>query len=277
MKPALLTCLLSFALAAPWALATPNTPPPPQREPLLLRNATLHPVTGPVVTGGSLLIEAGKIRAIGGADLAAPAGARVIDLDGRHVYPGLVAANSSLGLAEIRSVNASTDTAETGPLNPNARALVAFNADSELLPVTRGGGVLTALSVPEAGRTGLIAGTSALLQLEGWNWQDMALVPEFDATAFDPEEPHEPKFGAVDPRARGPLREFTLDGEFVVSEDGSRRRVRRDGACPPRVPRRTRRQGNVVFPAVWSRNGGGGGNRTRVRSCSIAASTCVAF
>ncbi|MDG0852628.1 amidohydrolase family protein [Roseateles puraquae] len=179
MKPALLTCLLSLTLAAPWALATPNTPPPPQREPLLLRNATLHPVTGPVVAGGSLLIEGGKIRALGGSDLAAPAGARVIDLGGRHVYPGMVAASTSLGLAEIRAVNASTDTAETGPLSPNARALVAFNADSELLPVTRGGGVLTALSVPEAGRTGLIAGTSALLQLEGWNWQDMALVPEF--------------------------------------------------------------------------------------------------
>ena len=165
--------------AAVGAQATPNIPPLPQREPLLLRNATLHPVTGPVITNGSLLIEAGKIRAMGGADLAAPAGAKTVDLGGRHVYPGFVAANTSLGLTEIRSVNASNDSTETGALNPNARALVAFNADSELLPVTRAGGVLTALSVPEAGRTGLIAGTSALLKLDGWNWQDMALVPEF--------------------------------------------------------------------------------------------------
>lgn len=171
----LTTALLAAALGAH---AAPNTPPPPQREPLLLRNATLHPVSGPVIAGGSLLIEGGKISAIGGAALAAPANARTVDLGGRHVYPGMVAANTSLGLAEIRSVSASIDSAETGPLNPNARALVAFNADSELLPVTRGGGVLAALSVPEAGRTGLIAGTSALLQLEGWNWQDMALRPE---------------------------------------------------------------------------------------------------
>lgn len=176
MKLALLTAWLSVAVTAQ---ASPNVPPPPQREPLLLRNATLHPVTGPVIAGGSLLIEAGRIRAIGGADLVAPPGARTVDLGGRHVYPGMVAANTSLGLAEIRSVSASNDSTETGALNPNARALVAFNADSELLPVTRGGGVLTALSVPETGRTGLIAGTSALLQLEGWNWQDMALVPEF--------------------------------------------------------------------------------------------------
>ncbi|WP_457426741.1 amidohydrolase family protein [Roseateles sp. P5_E7] len=175
MKRTLFTALLA---AATTALASPNTPPPPQREPLLLRNATLHPVSGPVIANGSLLIEAGRIRAIGGAKLAAPAGARTVDLGGRHVYPGMVAADTSLGLAEIRSVSATYDTSETGAVNPNARALVAFNADSELLPVTRGGGVLAALSVPEAGRTGLIAGTSALLQLEGWNWQDMALVPE---------------------------------------------------------------------------------------------------
>lgn len=175
MKLALVAALLSATLAAQ---ATPGTPPPTQRQPLLLRNATLHPVSGPPIANGSLLIEAGKIRAIGGAELAAPPGAQVVDLGGRHVYPGMVAAVSSLGLAEIRSVNASMDTTETGALNPNARALVAFNADSELLPVTRGGGVLAALSVPDAGRTGLVAGTSALLQLEGWNWQDMALVPE---------------------------------------------------------------------------------------------------
>lgn len=171
---ALITALSAAALTAQ---AAPNTPPPPQREPLLLRNAIVHPVSGPVITHGSLLIEAGRIRAIG-TDLAAPPGATTIDLGGRHVYPGMVAADTSLGLAEIRAVNASTDSAETGALNPNARALVAFNADSELLPITRGGGVLAALSVPEAGRTGLIAGTSALLQLEGWNWQDMALLPE---------------------------------------------------------------------------------------------------
>jgi imidazolonepropionase-like amidohydrolase len=175
MKLALLVALLSTAFAAQ---ATPNTPPTPQREPLLLRNATLHPVSGPVITNGSLLIEAGRIRAIGGPEVAAPAGARTLDLGGRHVYPGMVAAHTSLGLAEIRSVNATVDSTETGALNPNARALVAFNADSELLPVTRAGGVLAALSVPDAGRTGLVAGTSTLLQLEGWNWQDMALVPE---------------------------------------------------------------------------------------------------
>ncbi|MDR7334018.1 amidohydrolase family protein [Roseateles asaccharophilus] len=174
MKLPLITALLAATLAAH---ATPNTPPPPQREPLLLRNATLHPVSGPAITNGSLLIEAGRIKALG-TNVTVPAGAQVVDLGGSHVYPGMVAANTSLGLVETRSVSATLDSNETGALNPNARALVAFNADSELLPVTRGGGVLAALAVPEAGRTGLVTGTSALLQLEGWNWQDMALRPE---------------------------------------------------------------------------------------------------
>ncbi|MFG6466552.1 amidohydrolase family protein [Roseateles sp. BYS87W] len=179
-RAALVTTLLTVLLGSTLTTAaSPNTPPPAQREPLLLRNATLHPVSGPAVPDGSLLIEGGLIRAVGGADLATPPGTRTVDLGGRHVYPGFVAAHTVLGLAEIQSVLASTDVAEAGALNPNARALVAFNADSDLLPVTRAGGVLTALSVPGARGTGLITGTSALLQLEGWNWQDMALVPEF--------------------------------------------------------------------------------------------------
>ena len=179
LRAPLQVLLQTLLLAATWAAqATPNVPPPPQTQPLLIRNATLHPVSGPVIERGSLLVENGRIRALGGAELTAPPGALTVDLAGRHVYPGMVAANSSLGLAEIRSISASIDTTETGPLNPNARAVVAVNADSELLPVTLAGGVLAALTVPEVGRLGLIAGTSALLQLDGWSWQDMALVPE---------------------------------------------------------------------------------------------------
>ena len=91
MKRTFFAAVLAAALGAQ---ATPNTPPPPQREPLLLRNATLHPVSGPVIAGGSLLSEGGRIRAIGGADLAAPAGARTVDPGGSHVYPGMVAADN---------------------------------------------------------------------------------------------------------------------------------------------------------------------------------------
>jgi imidazolonepropionase-like amidohydrolase len=91
------------------------------------------------------------------------------------VYPGFISANSTLGLVEIEAVRATVDTAEVGPINPNVRAHTSINADSELINVARAGGVLTALSVPQAGGDGLIAGQSALLRLDGWNWEQMTI------------------------------------------------------------------------------------------------------
>jgi imidazolonepropionase-like amidohydrolase len=129
-----------------------------------------------------MLIERGRIRAIaapGGALPAAETGPpTVLDLRGRHIYPGFIAANSALGLVEVQAVRATIDTTEIGVINPNVRALVAVNADSELLPVARSNGVLAALAVPGASSFGAIAGTSALLQIDGWTWEDMALVRE---------------------------------------------------------------------------------------------------
>lgn len=179
MKRAQQVCGLLIAASATLANATPNIPPPPQREPIMITNAVLHTVSGPVINNGRMLIENGRIAAIGEA-AAVPdkAGAKVISLAGKRVYPGLIIANSSLGLAEIQAVKATLDTTEVGALNPNARALVAVNPDSELLPVARANGVLAALTVPRASPTGLIAGTSALIQLDGWTWEDMGLIPE---------------------------------------------------------------------------------------------------
>jgi imidazolonepropionase-like amidohydrolase len=95
-----------------------------------------------------------------------------VDVTGKRVYPGLFAAGNDLGLAEVRSVRGTLDTGETGELNPNARAEVAINPDSELIPVARANGVLINLTVPE-GST--LAGSSAVLQLDGWTWEDMTL------------------------------------------------------------------------------------------------------
>lgn len=164
------------------AQASDTAPPPPQTWPLLITGATLHTVSGPVLVGGRMLIERGRITAIAGAGEALPhpqgGAAEVVDLGGRHVYPGFIAANSAVGLTEISAVRATVDHAEAGPINPNSRALVVVNADSELLPVARANGVLAALVVPGSSPRGLIAGTSALMQLEGWNWEEMAIERE---------------------------------------------------------------------------------------------------
>jgi imidazolonepropionase-like amidohydrolase len=163
-----------------WAQSLPAVPPP-QSQPLIITNATLHTVSGASLPGASMRVERGRIVAIAPAGQALPAStaaALTVDLGGKHVYPGFIAANTSLGLIEIGQVRATVDTTELGPINPNARALVAVNADSELLPVARAGGVLAALAVPSSPVGGLIGGTSALVQLDGWNWQEMALQDE---------------------------------------------------------------------------------------------------
>jgi len=170
------------ALAAAFAAhAADHIPPAPQKTPLLITNATLHTVSGPVIENGRMLVERGRIVALAGPGQALPAGSappQVVDLGGRHVYPGFIAAHSALGLVEVSAVPVTVDTTETGAINPNARAMVAVNADSELLPVARSNGVLAALTVPSAPGQGGIAGTSTLLQLDGWTWEEMALVPE---------------------------------------------------------------------------------------------------
>ncbi len=173
------SALALAALVSLSAQATPNTPPAAQAKPILITGATLHTVSGATITDGRMLLEGGRIIAIGAAT-AIPdnAMATVIAMPGKHIYPGLIAANTALGLVEVEAVRATIDTAETGAINPNSRALIAVNADSELIPVARANGVLAALSVPRSGPAGLIAGTSALLQLDGWTWEEMGLVPE---------------------------------------------------------------------------------------------------
>lgn len=166
------------ALATAFAYATPNVPPPPQTTPLVITGATLHTVSGATIANGSLRIEGGRIVAIGGPEGASDVrGAQVVPLAGKHVYPGFISANSVLGLAEVGAVRATDDLTEAGAINPNARALVAVNPDNEVITVTRANGVLAELSVPQAGDSGLITGTSALVQLDGWTWEDMGLVP----------------------------------------------------------------------------------------------------
>jgi hypothetical protein len=178
MKPLIVLALLMFAVAT---RAADHVPPPPQRTPLLITNAVLHPVVGPVIEGGRMLVERGRIVALAGPGQAMPtpsATPQVLDLGGRHVYPGFISANSALGLVEVSAVRATLDVQEQGAINPNARAVVAVNADSELLPVARSNGVLAALVVPQGAPGGGFAGISALMQMDGWTWEQMALKTE---------------------------------------------------------------------------------------------------
>jgi hypothetical protein len=93
----------------------------------------------------------------------------VINASGKHVYPGFIVTNSKLGLEEVSAVRATIDSDETGDFNPNVRSQVAYNTDSEIIPTLRFNGILLAEVAPDGG---VISGTSSVMQLEGWNWED---------------------------------------------------------------------------------------------------------
>jgi len=172
--------LSASAAAAAAVNAQIARPPQPQATPLLLQGATLHRVSAPPLVRGQLLVVDGRIAAVAaeGEALTLPPGTQTLRLDGLQLYPGLVAANTQLGLVEVPTVRGTVDVQERGPLNPNAHTLTSFHADSELVAVTRADGVLTVEVAPVSPRGGLLAGRSAVMQLDGWAWPDMALAPE---------------------------------------------------------------------------------------------------
>jgi imidazolonepropionase-like amidohydrolase len=130
---------------------------------LAITGGRIVTVSGPVIERGTIVIQGGKIAAIG-ADLPVPEGATVVDASGKTVYPGLIDALTTLGLTEIGSVSGSVDVAETGDINPHARAWIAVHAHSELIPVARANGVTAVLAAPQGG---LVSGQSALIRLSG--------------------------------------------------------------------------------------------------------------
>ncbi len=171
MTRIIIASFVVLALSTVSAVASPEVPGAPQSGPIALVGGTVHPVSGPAIEGGIVLFDGGKLVAVG-RDVAIPEKAQRVDVTGKHVYPGLIDANSQVGLVEVSSVRGSVDTSETGLVNPNVKAEVAVNPDSELIPVARAGGVLTVLTVPSGG---LITGQSACMLLDGWSWEDMCL------------------------------------------------------------------------------------------------------
>ncbi len=144
----------------------------PGKKPLVaIRNATIVPVTSATIPNGTVVFDHGVITAVG-ANVAIPANATIIDGTGLFVYPGLIDSGSHVGLEEISAVPGTVDTAELGDINPNARAEIAVNPHSNVIPVTRVNGITTVVTEPEGG---IISGSSAMIQLAGWTPQEMTL------------------------------------------------------------------------------------------------------
>ena len=173
--------LISIIISAFFLLNTVAQSPvvaPSQKTTVMLSGGTIHTGTGEVIDNGLVAFSNGKITYAGKtSDFKGDrSGSEVIDVAGKHVYPGLIFPTTSLGLVEISGVDVTVDNRETGDLNPNVRSIVAYNTDSHVTPVVRSNGILIAQIVP----TGtLLPGTSSIVQLDAWNWKD-AIYKEDD-------------------------------------------------------------------------------------------------
>jgi len=169
--------LLIFAASFSLAVAQVPTPANTQSEAILLSGGVAHLGNGKVIKNSLIAFDNGKITLVADAtsNELDVAGYKVIDISGQHVYPGFILPNSTVGVEEVSAVRAMSDSRERGTLNPNVRTLVAYNTDSELPPTFRFNGILMAESTPVGG---LISGTSSLMNMDGWNWQDAANTPD---------------------------------------------------------------------------------------------------
>jgi imidazolonepropionase-like amidohydrolase len=161
---------------------------------LAITGGTLHPITSPDVEGGTLLIQGGKILGMG-RDLAIPAGARTIQAQGQHIWPGMIALGSNTGLLEIGAVASTDDQGDIGGNQPDLRVSASINADSAHIGVTRSNGITRAQTTPQHG--GPMLGQSAIVRLRGDTWEEMLEVDRdmlhvnFPATANDAKEKKE--------------------------------------------------------------------------------------
>ncbi len=167
----LITLLLALAVCGV-SLAQRQTPLVQKHKRILLENGSAHIGNGQFILNSLIGIENGKILFVKNAltnEVNKAEWDTVISILGKHVYPGFIAANLTMGLTEIDAVRATNDFDEVGAINPNVRALIAYNTDSKIIYTVRSNGVLLTQSTP---RGGLISGTSSIMALDGWNWED---------------------------------------------------------------------------------------------------------
>lgn len=145
-----------------------------QKKSLLYTNVKIHVGNGTVIENGQLGMSDGIIDWVGTmSEKPTKKYTQTIDGQGQHLYPGLIAPNTYMGLEEIQAVRATRDYAEVGRFNPNVRSIIAYNTDSYVVPTIRSNGVLLAQVVPAGGR---ISGQSSLVYTQANNWEDAAFA-----------------------------------------------------------------------------------------------------
>ncbi|WP_419165663.1 amidohydrolase family protein [Candidatus Palauibacter sp.] len=145
-----------------------------------VRGATIHTVANGAIENGTIVLRGGQIIAVG-RDVEIPADAEIIDGEGKHVFPGMIDAFSSLGLTEVGAVAVTNDASELGRWNPHLNAHTAIHPASEHIPVARANGITHTMAAPGGGGRGFggggsgIQGQATLIHLDGWTVEEMEI------------------------------------------------------------------------------------------------------
>lgn len=143
---------------------------------IIISNGTIHVGNGQVIENGTIEIADGRIVRVSADSAVSQDNAKVIDAGGKHVYPGLILPVTDLGLREISGgVRGSNDYQELGDINTSIRSIVAYNTDSKIINTLKANGILLAGITPQGGT---ISGSSSVVQLDAWNWEDAAYKPD---------------------------------------------------------------------------------------------------
>ncbi|WP_435015814.1 amidohydrolase family protein [Tundrisphaera sp. TA3] len=159
-----------------------------------ITGANLHPVSGPDISRGTIVISGGKIAAIGGPETPVPAGAKVVDAAGLDIWPGMLDAGSTLGLFEVGSLPETQDSSDSAEFQPELRSSIALHPDSELIPVSRANGVLSSFAQPGGG---VISGQGCVIGLDGWVPTEMLLLDKAALLVTVPRSPRARTIGAA--------------------------------------------------------------------------------
>lgn len=171
--------ILLLLVVSTFSMFGQESPAPAQTKSILLLNGTAHLGTGEKINRSAIVLKDGKISKVMNAlttTINESDYDTVIDIKDKHVYPGFISPNSTIGLMEIASIRATEDYDEVGVFNPHIRSIIAYNTDSKITPTVKTNGVLIGQITP---RGGIVTGTSSIVQFDAWNWED-AIVKEDD-------------------------------------------------------------------------------------------------
>lgn len=195
MKISLLSLSLSAVSLMSFAQAN-LSPAKKQSKTIAVTGATIHIGNGTIIENGTLLFGNGKIISVKADGQIPQDDITRIDASGKHIYPGFIATTTNLGLTEIEAVKATLDFSEIGDYNSHIRSIVAYNTDSKVPATLRSNGVLQAQPTPQGG---IISGSSSVVQLDAWNWEDAAIKTDDAMHMSWPATPRFRGFGSVQP------------------------------------------------------------------------------